>query len=105
MTKMFNVRVEDDLLAAIESKAAETGVTKSVWAREVLASVAYGLIELTEVKSNGESGPHPARFLALQSVTSASRKMTGACLHPVSAYVELPFTTVCRVCGAVVRQK
>lgn len=103
-TKMFNVRIEDELWETIDKAAADVGVTRSVWAREVLAAAAYGLIRLTDVQRDATlPGPHPARFLALQATQAARADTDGACVHPPGAIRELPFTDVCSLCSAVVR--
>jgi len=74
MAKPFNVRMEDDLRAAIDERVAAGEATNaSQWAREALA----GVIELggldtlrsaTEMVGRTGTGPqpHPARALQLQ---------------------------------------
>lgn len=112
-TRMFNVRVERDLEDAIEKAAADAGLRKSVWAREVLAVVALGGVPLSSLsqlvtgldRPAGTPGPHPARFIALQSSQRLRYARSGACIHPPQALRVLPFTDVCGLCGTVVRQK
>lgn len=104
-SSMFNCRVEPELLAAIEKAAAEHGIRKSVWAREVLAAAASGLFDPMAVRGDGQVSPHPARFLALQAGEASRAKANGDCVHPVTAIKELPFTDLCGVCGVVVRTR
>ncbi len=94
--KMFNVRVDDDLRAAIDKAAEAEGVSTSQWAREVLALAARGI---------DSQQPHPQRFLALQASQMRRASVNGDCQHPKTAIRELPFTDVCGVCGVVVRTR
>ena len=110
-TLMFNFRVDADLFDQIEDAAKAAGLTKSVWSREVLASVASGGVTLDQlrdlVKQSGVElvSPHPARYLPLQGQTGRSEKVQAKCLHPTTAIKQLPFTDVCGICGATVKDR
>lgn len=110
-TQLFNMKVDDELAEAIEKAAADSGLRKSVWAREVLASVALGGVTLEQLRELVDraglvgADPHPARYLPLQGQTGRSIKKQASCKHPVTAIRQLPFTDVCSLCGATVRRK
>lgn len=107
-TVLFNVRVAAGLLDAIENAAAEAGLKKSVWAREVLAAVAVGgvtLEDLRDLVQVGSVSPHPARYLALQGQSGRSEGRRAVCSHPSTAIQALPFTDLCRLCGATVKHR
>lgn len=109
-TSLFNVRLDDDLLDAIEALADAMGVKKSVWAREVLGAVAIGGVTMEQltalVAANGLAGesPHPERFLTIQSQTARRETMSRACAHPLTARQRMPFTIICGACGEVVKR-
>jgi hypothetical protein len=109
-TSLFNVRVDDELEDAIIRCAAEMGVKKSVWAREVLGAVALGGVTMEQltllVASNGEQAqsPHPERFLTLQAQTARREHLSRSCSHPLPARKQMPFTVVCSLCGDVVKR-
>jgi len=67
-------------------------VTRSAWLREML-SVAVQLPD-----------PHPKHALMLQRANEPRRFVDG-CKHPPTAIVVMPFSDVCRVCGAIVRNR
>ena len=89
MTKMLNVRVDEDLLGRIDSAAEDAGVSRSVWMREILAHAV-------------DAEPHPQRALALQASTAKS-ELARQCMHPTTARRRLPFQEVCTLCGARVK--
>lgn len=107
-TQMFNVRLEFELFDAIDKAAEDAGVTRSVWAREVLASVALGGVTLEQlrdlVQGQGQS-PHPGRYLPLQGRIGRSERLQASCIHPPTAVTQLPFTDVCGLCGKVLRRR
>jgi hypothetical protein len=109
-TEMFNVRVDDTLLDAIEASAASVGLKKSVWAREVLGAVALGGVTLDDLtalvasRNGSEVSPHPARYLAVQKIQGRTDVAARGCKHPVTARQRLPFTEVCGVCKTVVKR-
>ena len=105
--KPFNVRMEPELRAAMERYAAADGARNvSTWAREALAGVvALGGLEELRRAIDGEEltiEAHPKRALALQSTPSQNARVIGDCQHPKTALHRLPFSTVCRLCGATV---
>lgn len=108
---LFNVRVDETLLDAIEEAAGSAGLRKSVWAREVLGAVALGgvtldmLRQLVDTIGLEPTSPHPARYLPLQGQTGRSEKAQARCKHPVTAIKRLPFTDVCGLCGATVKRR
>lgn len=110
-TAMFNVRVDVELFDAIEDAAAREGVTKSVWAREVMGAVAIGGVTLRDLGGimDGRKvvnvSPHPARQIVLGGVTGRTEKVAEGCAHPLSAVKQLPFTDVCGLCGYVLRRR
>lgn len=110
-TLMFNFRVDADLFDLIDDAAQAQGLTRSMWTREVLASVASGGVTLEQLRdmvaASGveQVSPHPARYLPLQGQTGRSTKAQATCLHPKSAIRQLPFTDVCGVCGATVKDR
>ena len=112
-TRMFNVRVDDTLGDAIDDAAEAGGITRSVWAREVLGSVALGGVTLEDLRrlvsahSNGGvvPSPHPARTLVLQGQIGRRNQIQAGCLHPATAIKHLPFTDVCGLCGETVRHR
>lgn len=93
MTKMLNVRVEQDLAEAIDRAAEDHGVSRSMWMREVLAKAVVGVEE-----------PHPARTLALQKQRRLQVEERTHCTHPPGARKQLPFSEVCTLCGVTVRE-
>lgn len=109
-TSMFNVRVDDTLLDAIEDAAERVGLRKSVWAREVLGAVALGgvtlddLTVLVQQRNGSGTSPHPERYLAVQSLQGRTDRVVKACTHPLTARQQLPFTIVCGLCGTVVKR-
>ena len=107
-TVMFNVRVDESMMDAIEDAAEAAGVRKSVWAREVLAAGALGGVTLEELRvivarQEGSISPHPERYLPLQGQTGRSERRQASCTHPVTAKKQLPFIDVCGLCGATVK--
>jgi hypothetical protein len=112
-TKMMNFRAEETLADAVDVAAEKAGVSRSVWLREVVAMVAFGLVDLSAVtagttpddRPSGTPSPHPARFLALQAASRTTVTVDESCKHPVTAKKSLPFTDVCGLCGAVLRQR
>lgn len=109
-TSLFNVRLDDDLIDDIEARAAEVGVKKSVWAREVLAACAQGGVTMEDLKKlmelRGTTGsPHPARHLTLQGTTGRiAEGVTGRCIHPRAGRIQLAFSQRCGVCGAELKK-
>ena len=110
-TSMFNVRLDDPLMDAVEAAAESSGLKKSVWAREVFGAVALGGVTLEELadlvaKHGGTHGqtPHPARYLALQHLQGRRGTTVKGCLHPEHLKKRLPFTVVCGVCGEVLKK-
>lgn len=105
--KPFNVRMEPELREAMERYSAADGTKNvSTWAREALAGVVAlgGLRALKAVLPDEQTtlSPHPQRALALQATSVAVTRPTGECVHPSTARERLPFSTVCRLCGATV---
>lgn len=106
--KPFNVRMEPELREAIDRFVAADGARNaSVWSREALAGVVAlgGLGRLREAIDAATDGvvplsPHPRRSMSLQAAQAATHRASGACTHPLTARERLPFTTVCRLCGA-----
>lgn len=94
MSKMMNVRVDDDLWDLIDACASECGVTRSVWLREMLA---------VAVQLPSEQ-PHPKNALMLQRANEP-RTFVQGCKHPLTAIVQMPFSDVCKVCGKVVKHR
>lgn len=109
-TSLFNCRMEDDLLDAIDAKAADEGLNRSTWAREILGAAAIGgvtlqdLNALIEAKGNTGQSPHPERHLALQGMTGRQEEKKANCLHPVTGRKQLAFAVICGVCGSTVKR-
>lgn len=109
-TSLFNVRVDDELSDAIEARAAELGLKKSAWAREVLGAVALGGVTLDDlnvlVERRGltEQSPHPERHLALQGMLGRQDTIAKRCSHPLTARKQLAFSQICGVCGQTVKR-
>ena len=93
MSRLINVRVDEELDEAIKSAAAALGVTRSVWMREALASAA---------DMNGGAA-HPARALTLQATQVKSRRNDGRCIHPATARRQLPYSVLCTLCGVTMK--
>lgn len=111
-TEMFNVRLEAEMVDAIEAAAKAAGLRKSPWAREVLAVVALGGVSLEDLRTlldergvTGGVSPHPVRNLMLQGQTGRKDQAVSGCLHPPTAITKMPFTDVCSLCGATVRKR
>jgi hypothetical protein len=111
-TSLFNCRMEDDLIDAVDAAAEQEGLKKSTWAREVLGACAIGGVTLADlnalIKAKGllAQSPHPERHLALQGMTgrTAEEQKTRGCLHPVPGRKQLAFSVICGVCGATVKK-
>lgn len=117
--KPFNVRVDDKFREQMDRFVKQDGCrTASQWAREALGVVMLlGGLEaarlLLDERMHGPHGapsggpepryltPHPPRSLALQASTQGFA-LSGECLHPPTALKQLPFTKVCKLCGATV---
>lgn len=105
-TVLFNVRVDETMMEAIEAAAEDAGLKKSTWAREVLGAVALGGVTLEQLAAlvEGDVSPHPKRMIPLQGRIGRRENLVRKCTHPPTAWQELPFTTVCKVCGDVLRR-
>lgn len=107
---LFNVRISPDLDEAIVAAHTKEGVTKSLWAREVLGAVALGGVTLEELRvlvsrKADVLSPHPVRHLSLQGQTGRKEAAVAVCSHPATAIKRLPFTDLCGLCGTTVRSR
>jgi hypothetical protein len=109
-TSLFNCRMEDELLDAIEESAQREGLKKSMWAREVMGAVALGGVTLAQlhelIKANGlhDQSPHPAKHLTLQGQTGRTEEIARKCAHPLPARRQLAFRQICSLCGQTVKR-
>lgn len=110
-TSLFNCRMEDDLLDAIEEAATKAGLKKSMWAREVMGAVALGGVSLEQlhelIKANGlhDQSPHPDKHLTLQGQTGRTEEIARKCVHPTPARRQLAFRQICTLCGQTVKRQ
>jgi len=93
---MVSFRAEPDAIKLFDQAAEECDVSRSVWLREAA---------MAALEDPGAVLPHSRRALAVQARQLGASENLDACVHPLTARRDLPFSVICSICGQVVRTR